>query len=250
MRHLLILMMILIPGWGYSQSSQFSAAFKSLVNGEPILYAKVTNSNGESLLTNVDGLVTIFYEPESEITISHLVYDTLRIRPSEFEGREDLVFYLQPRTYDLREVKFSILGDRSLFDRKFVSNNLGKSDEEKVREKLRIIEMKKELIGLDRSAQGGVVLGSPITYLYDRFSKSGRERREYAILLAKDKQRKENGKKFDNFVVSTLTSFKDEELARFKVFCSFHPSFIEMVDELTLYYEILRCRTEFIEKEH
>ena len=54
-------MMILIPGWGYSQSSQFSAAFKSLVNGEPILYAKVTNSNGESLLTNVDGLVTIFY---------------------------------------------------------------------------------------------------------------------------------------------------------------------------------------------
>jgi len=36
----------------------------------------------------------------------------------------------------------------------------------------------------------------------------------------------------------------------FKAFCSFHPSFIEMVDELTLYYEILRCRTEFIEKEY
>ena len=70
------------------------------------------------------------------------------------------------------------------------------------------------------------------------------------MLLAKDKQRKENGKKFDDFVVSTLTSFENEELARFKAFCSFHPSFIEMVDELTLYYEILRCRTEFIEKEY
>lgn len=243
-------MMILISGWGYSQSNQFSATFKSLVNGEPILYAKVTNNDGESLLTNVDGLVTIFYEPESEITICHLVYDTLIIMPSDFEGREDLVFYLQPRTYDLREVKFSILGERSLFDRKFLSNDLGKSDEEKVREKLRIIEMKKELVGLDRSAQGGVVLGSPITYLYDRFSKSGRERREYAMLLARDKQRKENGKKFDDFVVSTLTSFKDEELARFKAFCSFHPSFIDMIDDLTLYFEILRCRTEFIEKEY
>jgi hypothetical protein len=222
--------MILMYGWGYSQSNTFSAKFRSLVNGEPVLYAKVTNSTGESLLTNVDGLVTILYEPNSEITISHLVYDTLKILPSEFEGRSDLVFYLQPRTYDLREVKFSILGERSLFDRKFVSNNLGKSDQEKVREKLRIIEMKKELIGLDRSAQGGVVLGSPITYLYDRFSKSGRERREYAVL------------------VSTLTSFEDDELVRFKAFCSFHPSFIELVDELTLYYEILRCRTEFIEK--
>ena len=242
--------MILVYGWGYSQSNTFSAKFRSLVNGEPVLYAKVTNSNGESLLTNVDGLVTILYEPNSEITISHLVYDTLRILPSDFEGRADLVFYLQPRTYDLREVKFSILGERSLFDRKFVSNDLGKSDAEKVREKLRIIEMKKELIGLDKSAQGGVVLGSPITYMYDRFSKSGRERREYAMLLVRDKQRKENGKKFDNSVVSTLTSFEDEELARFKAFCSFHPSFIEMVDELTLYYEILRCRTEFIEKEY
>ena len=70
------------------------------------------------------------------------------------------------------------------------------------------------------------------------------------MLLARDKQRKENGKKFDDFVVSTLTSFEDEELARFKDFCSFHPSFVEMVDELTLYYEILRCRTEFIEKEY
>jgi hypothetical protein len=240
--------MILMYGWGYSQSNTFSAKFRSLVNGEPVLYAKVTNSTGESLLTNVDGLVTILYEPNSEITISHLVYDTLKILPSEFEGRSDLVFYLQPRTYDLREVKFSILGERSVFDRKFVSNNLGKSDQEKVREKLRIIEMKKELIGLDRSAQGGVVLGSPITYLYDRFSKSGRERREYAVLLAKDRQRKETGKKFDDFVVSTLTSFEDDELVRFKAFCSFHPSFIELVDELTLYYEILRCRTEFIEK--
>ena len=218
--------MILVFGRGYSQSNTFTATFKSLVNGEPVLYAKVTNSHGESLLTNVDGLITIDYEPESEITISHLVYDTLRIMPSEFVDR------------------------KALFDRKFVSNDLGKSDADKVREKLRIIEMKKELIGLDRSAQGGAVLGSPITYLYDRFSKSGRERREYAMLLAKDKQRRENGKKFDDFVVSTLTSFENEELARFKVFCSFHPSFIEMVDELTLYYEILRCRTEFIEKEY
>jgi hypothetical protein len=68
------------------------------------------------------------------------------------------------------------------------------------------------------------------------------------VLLAKDRQRKETGKKFDDFVVSTLTSFEDDELVRFKAFCSFHPSFIELVDELTLYYEILRCRTEFIEK--
>jgi len=221
-----------------------------LQNGEPVLYAKVTNNEGESLLTNVDGLIKIPYSDGAIITISHLVYDTLQIKTTDFVGQQNLIFYLQPRTYDLREVKFSILGERSLFDQKFVSNHLGKSDQEKVREKLKIIEMKQELIGLDKSAQSGAVLGSPISYLYDRFSKSGRERREYAILLAKDKQRQETGRKLDAFVYATLTSFSGDELIRFQQFCSFHPSFIELVDELTLYYEIIRCRTEFIEKEY
>lgn len=233
---------------GYAQMNTFAATFKSLQNGEPILYAKVTNGSGESRLTNVDGLVNIPCKKGAVVTVSHLVYDTLKINIADFEGHSNLTFYLQPKTYDLREVKFSILGQRSLFDRKFVSNDLGISDQQKVREKLRLIEMKQELIGLDRSAQGGAVLGSPITYLYDRFSKSGRERREYAMLLAKDRARKAVDQKLDDFVISTLTSFDDEELIKFKEFCSFHPSFIELVDELTLYYELLRCRTEYIEK--
>jgi hypothetical protein len=218
-------------------------------NGEEVLYAKVNNGEGIVKLTNIDGFVTIPVSGAGILSISHLVYDTLVINTNDFKGRDSLVFYLHPKTYNLKEVTFSILGERSLFDSKFVSNDLGKSDEQKVREKLRIIEMKQELIGLDRSAQSGAVLGSPITYLYDRFSKDGKERIEYARLIERDRQLKEAGKKYDDLIVKMLTNYDLDELEKFKEFCAFHPSYIEAVDALELYFEILRCKKEFIEKE-
>ena len=233
-----------------AQVTSFTARFKSLQNGEEVLYAKVSNSAGLVKLTNIDGYVTIPIEGDDVLTISHLVYDTLVIKTVDFKERDSMafVFYLQPKTYDLREVTFSVLGGRALFDQKFVSNSLGKSDEQKVREKLRISELKEELIGLDRSAQGGAVLGSPITYLYDRFSKRGKERIEYARLIERDRQNKEAGKKYDNLIVKMLTSYDTDELEKFQKFCAFHPSYIEAVDALELYFEILRCKKEFIEK--
>jgi hypothetical protein len=232
-----------------AQVTSFTARFKSLQNGEEVLYAKVSNDAGLVKLTNIDGYVTIPIDGDDVLIISHLVYDTLSIKTSDFKERDSLVFYLQPKTYDLREVTFSVLGGRALFDQKFVSNNLGKSDEQKVREKLRISELKQELVGLDRSAQGGAVLGSPITYLYDRFSKSGKERIEYARLIERDRQNKEAGKKYDNLIVKMLTNYDADELDKFQKFCAFHPSYIEAVDALELYFEILRCKKEFIEKE-
>ncbi|PCJ65016.1 MAG: hypothetical protein COA58_12155 [Bacteroidetes bacterium] len=249
MRLLFIFISLFAFGFTQAQTNVFQARFRSLQNGEPVLYAKITNAGGQHKLTNINGYVSIEHSEGEELVISHLIYDTLRIKTSNWIGRDSLVFYLQPRTYDLKEVKFTILGERSLFDNKFVKNDLGKSDEDKVREKLNINEMKQELIGLDRSAQGGMVLGSPITFLYNRFSKSGKERTKYLMLLEKDRLAKIKGKKFDDLIINTLTNYEAEELAKFKEFCSFHPTYIDAVDALQLYFEILRCRDEYVEKE-
>jgi hypothetical protein len=250
LRHLFALLVITFSCYAHAQQQTFSAQFRSLDNGEGVIYARVFSEGGQAKLTNVDGFVEITYEKGAIIYATHLNYDSLKINPAEFEGRKNLVFYLQPKTYQLREVSFSILGERSLFDSKFVKNDLGKSDEEKVSEKLNIAEMKKELTGLDRSAQGGVVLGSPITYLYDRFSKSGKEKTKYAMLIEQDKLAAISRKQFDDLTVTTLTNYTDEELERFKTFCSFHPSYIQAVDALQLYFEILRCRDEYVEKKY
>ncbi len=248
MRFTLLFILLSTVGYAHAQVATFSAQFKNLADGEEVLYAKVINSDGESKLTNIDGYVSILHKVNTPIVIAHLVYDTLVINTADFAGRDSLTFYLTPKTYQLKEVTFSILGERSLFDNKFVYNDLGKSDEEKVREKLNVLNMKKELIGLDQSAQGGYVLGSPITYLYDRFSKDGKERAEYQRLLEQDRLRAQSKEKYDDLIITTLTNFSDEELADFKVFCSFHPSYIDQVQLVELYYEILRCKHEYEEQ--
>ncbi len=248
MRHFFALLVITLFYAAHAQQQTFSAQFKSLENGEGVIYARVFTLGGQAKLTNVDGLVELNYAKGATIIVTHLSFDSLQLNPADFEGRKNLIFYLQPKTYQLREVSYSILGNRSLFDNKFVKNNLGKSDEEKVREKLNIIDMKKELTGLDQSAQGGVVLGSPISYLYDRFSKAGKEKTKYAMLIEQDKLAAISRKQFDDLTVTTLTNYTDEELEKFKVFCAFHPSYIQAVDALQLYFEILRCRDEYVKK--
>ncbi|MGB0850447.1 MAG: hypothetical protein ACPGTP_04325 [Bacteroidia bacterium] len=235
-------------GFSQAQTSVFKARFKSLQNGEPILYAKISSPGFESKLTNINGDVQIQYNEGAKLIVSHLVYDTLVINTNDWKNRDSLLFYLQPKVYQLREVTFSILGQRSLFDNKFVKNDLGKSDEEKVRDKLKILGLRDELIGLDKSAQGGMVLGSPISYLYDKFSKSGKERTKYEMLVARDRQRQITKKQFDNLTVTMLTNYTEEDLEKFKSFCEFHPSYLKAVDALTLYYEIIRCKKEYVEK--
>ncbi len=249
MRYTILYIFLLAFGASQAQTAVFKARFKSLQNGEPVLYAKIINGSGDFRLTNIDGYVRIEYNPGDELKVSHLVFDTLTIKTSDWAGRDSLVFYLTPKVYTLREVTFSILGERSLFDNKFVNNDLGKSDAEKVSEKLNINEMKKELKSLDQAAQGGMVLGSPISFLYDRYSKGGKERRKYAMLLEADRRRAISRKQFDNLTITTLTNFTEEELVKFKAFCAFHPTYLEAVDALTLYFEILRCKEEFIQKE-
>lgn len=251
MRYLILLAFsILVTGVTEAQKSTFQVQVKSLLNGEPVLYAKVSVDKGQQMLSNIDGIVAVEYNAGDQITISHLAFDTLKVDPSKYPKDRIQVLYLTPKVYQLSEVRFSILGNRALFDHKFVKHDLGKSDEERVREKLKIIEMRQELIGLDKSAQGGMVLGSPITYMYERFSKAGKERAKYAALLARDRQAKAAYKKFDNLIIQTLTNYEDEELQRFKDFCSFHPTYVEQVDALELYFEILRCKDEYIEKDY
>lgn len=245
LRKILVLLYLSVVLHASAQVSTFSAQFKNLADGEEVLYAKVMNSDGESKLTNIYGFVSLTHKRNTAITISHLVYDTLVINTADFAGKDSLTFYLKPKTYLLKEVTFSILGERSLFDNKFVKNDLGQSDEDKVRKKLNIESMKKELKGLDQAAQGGVVLGSPITYLYDRFSKDGKERRKYQQLLERDRMRAQSKEKYDDLIITTLTNFADDELAKFKEFCSFHPSYIDQVQLVELYYEILRCKHEY-----
>ena len=113
--------------------------------------------------------------------VQHLAFDSLFIETADFTRGDTTLFYLKPRSFQLPEVRFSILGPRYQFDNKFVQTDLGKSDVDKVKEQLEILDMKADLVALDRAAADGVRLGSPISAIYDQFSKEGKERRSVIL---------------------------------------------------------------------
>lgn len=229
-----------------AQDKIFHAEFRSLYDGERILYAKITNSRNDSKLTNSDGYVNITYAEGSLLSVTHVSYDSLQIDPSKYSSGDTILFYLAPKTYELREFQYSILGPRHLFDNRFVDTDLGKSDIEKVKEKLEIEDMTETLVALDRSAADGIRLGSPITALYDQFSKEGKERRRYLELLANDQQDSITREKYNLRVVQSLTAMIDTAAAQdFMDFCSFDKTYIEQSEKVEIYYEILRCKQEY-----
>lgn len=247
LRHILIsLILILFATTVLGQNRIFHAEFRSLYDGERILYAKINNGEGQSKLTNSDGYVNINYSEGSVLTVTHVSYDTLKIDPMNHSSGDTILFYMAPKTYELREFQYSVLGPRSIFDNKFVDTDLGKSDIEKVKEKLDIEDMTATLVALDRSAADGVRLGSPITALYDQFSKEGRERRRYLELLANDTRDSVTREKYNLRVVQSLTAIIDTAQAQdFMDFCSFDKTYIEQTEKVEIFYEILRCKQEY-----
>ena len=229
----------------------FHAEFRSLVDGERIMYAKISNVNGDSRLTNSDGYVSIPCGEGSEYTVTHLSFDTLHINPFAYDLKDTMLFYLTPRVFHLKEFTYSILGPRYTFDNRFIKTDLGKSDIDKVKERLEIEDMTADLVAIDRSAQDGMVLGSPITALYEQFSKAGKERRKYAQLLANDFKDSITRIKYNLNVVQSLIAFPTvTETQDFMDFCSFDQRYIEQTDRVDIYMEILRCRDEYLRLEN
>ncbi|MFY0644817.1 MAG: hypothetical protein JXR19_10160 [Bacteroidia bacterium] len=250
MKRILSFLVLLCVGIFAHAQYVFHAEFRSLVDGERIMYAKIANVNGDSRLTNSDGYVSIPYSEGSKFTVTHLSFDTIQINPFAYKTGDTILFYMTPRVFHLKEFTYSILGPRHTFDNRFVKTDLGKSDIDKVKERLEIEDMTADLVALDRSAQDGMVLGSPITALYEQFSKAGKERRKYAQLLANDFRDSLTRIKYNLNVVQSLIAFPSmPETQDFMDFCSFDQRYIEQTERVDIYMEILRCRDEYLQLE-
>ncbi|MFB1003202.1 MAG: hypothetical protein QMC70_03570, partial [Bacteroidia bacterium] len=69
MRSILLIILLSTLGYAHAQVATFTAQFKNLADGDEVLYAKVTNSDGESKLTNIYGFVSIVHKYNTAITI-------------------------------------------------------------------------------------------------------------------------------------------------------------------------------------
>ena len=92
---------------------------------------------------------------------------------------------------------------------------------------------------------------SPITLLYELFSKSAKEDRKVAMLMQEKRRRDLANYRF-GMIAGQATDLSGENLERFRYFCDFSEEFLLLSTDYDLTYEVLQCWNVYkrIKKRH
>jgi len=162
--------------------------------GEVAVYNKRT---GFTNTTNNFGLFDILAKMGDTLEITHSGYQNKELVVSSFN---DLIVYLRPTVNQLDEVKITSQS---------VKQGL-KETEAGYRDK-GIFYKGKPPLGL-LSPLGG----SPLTYLYERFSKDGKRARRLSELSARETAYSDVAVRFNNTVIKNIVPIKETDLEDFK----------------------------------
>ena len=99
--------------------------------------------------------------------------------------------------------------------------------------------------------QGGInllpIYVHPVTVLYNRFSKEGKQKRLYAQVIEGTAEYMLISEKFNGYMVSQITGLKDDELIQFMSFCNFSNDFLLNSSPETIRWAIRHKYSEFVE---
>jgi hypothetical protein len=89
----------------------------------------------------------------------------------------------------------------------------------------------------------------PITALYDAFSKEGKSRRKFEVLVSQDQRKVVAARRYTAEVVKRVTHFQtDKEIQDFMLFCNLTVDFIVRSNEYDLYKAIHDCLLAYNEE--
>lgn len=92
-------------------------------------------------------------------------------------------------------------------------------------------------------------LMSPISYLYDRFSRRGKAARKLRDMVAEKAQRKWIAQRYSPQKVSEWTGLQGAELDEFMKFCSMPDYFVQSASEYEIIDKTFRCLQDFDNRE-
>jgi len=92
-------------------------------------------------------------------------------------------------------------------------------------------------------------LSSPISYLYDRFSRRGRDARKLRDMVAERARRKWYASRYNAEKVQTWTNIGADEIEEFMRFCPMPDGFLDEASEYEIIDRTFRCLEEFDSRE-
>ena len=198
-----------------------------------------TRPGNSATITDESGLFTLRIRLSDTLYVKALGYDNAVIYPvrQHLVSGDFLPVQLKPRTYAIREV--TILPYRSYAQFKAAFRNHPVSNENP-QVTLDMPEVTAAGPGLQNSGFG--VTFSPISMLYNQFSKEGKELRKYAIVVEQQRITDQVTKKYNVKIVKRVTGIESEKEAYdFMDYCKLSDSFILKSNDYEILMAIKRC---------
>ena len=197
-------------------------------------------------ISDQHGFFTITANVGDSIVISNIGYERFTIAISDSMYSNNRIIRLKPAIYELSEVNVGLLSTYDRFKRDILS-----------REAQEAYRLSNEVSQYDIYVpplpnQGGIniptigKLAHPVTFLYDMWSKEGKQKQYYHSIVNGTAEFMKIGEKFNGYIVKELTGLENDELIKFMSFCNFTKEYLLSASEVAIRNEIIRKYKEYI----
>jgi len=207
---------------------------------KPIPYASVRfKGTKKGLVTDSNGFFTAVISQKDTLKISSLgFHDFYLIKDPMRQTNYFQVIQMRSKIFELNAVQ--IVGKRTL-----------DLDNPMLRWEYKAKFLPKIWLFYTPTGEGPEApsLMSPISYLYDRFSRRGKDARKLKDMVAERVKRKSNILKYNGLKVQKWTGLLDEEIEEFMRFCPMPQSFLDEASEYEIIEKTFRCLEDFDNRE-
>jgi hypothetical protein len=217
---------------------------------QPVSYTFILNrSRKTSLSCDTSGYFRISASREDTLIVSRIGFyqKMVVVSDSILRLHKILTIGLFEKAYDLKTVNIIGLGTYQQFKRQIVTMKLP-VDSFQINPAITKAFKQKVVI---LQPQMAIPIMSPVTLLYNAFSKEGKSLRKLAKENEKDHQVQSYKGKYSPEIVSQLTGLKELELEKFMKYCNLDINFISSSNEYDIAERVLILYKQYCEeKEH
>ena len=235
---LLLVIAITMPFQSFSQQQYGTTKGLILLSGIVIDQDSVelsdvhiyNQNNRQVLISDPSGFFSIYAAKSHVLRFTSIGYETKYVSiPADFKGE---VYF----TYIMLKERVTPLENVTII-----------AKEEETQSMLKVPERPKPFgeygIGTLQSEPVKISpgIGSPISMLYEWFSKKAKEERKLKEILASDAIRKNVDKRFESELIWEMTGLYGDDLERFKRFCNLPRSFVLYSNEYDFLVAVKDC---------
>ena len=205
---------------------------------EVLPFVTVTNlSTRRGVVSDEEGFFYLTFSAQDTLQLSAVNYEAyhLYFGDTAQATNYDLTIRLSEKTYELENVMVFAFRDEAAFKRAVLAlDDLPEPEK---------VVIPGTYQGPRQETKASI--GSPISFIFDRFSKRAKYERQVQQAQQEATYQKALSKKFNRAMIEEITGLNEERLDEFILFCRLEDRFIERSNEYEIIVAINQCYRDF-----